>query len=102
MTAPIKPSEIVKVHSAAIPDIIIETFNDAIIKNWDGREAYFTQDSIADALRKKGFNMKEVYEKHQLDVEPLFRKAGWIVEYDAPGYCEDYKATFKFRKKRAK
>ena len=35
-----------------------------------------------------------------LDVEGIYRKAGWDVEYDSPGYCEDYPATFKFRKKK--
>jgi hypothetical protein len=31
-----------------------------------------------------------------LDIEPIYREAGWIVEYDKPAYCENYDANFTF------
>ena len=37
-----------------------------------------------------------IFENHWLDFEPIFRKAGWKVSYDKPGYGENYKALFIF------
>ncbi len=39
-----------------------------------------------------------VCDNHWLDVEDVYREAGWVVEYDKPGYCESYEATFTFKK----
>jgi hypothetical protein len=33
-----------------------------------------------------------------MDVEDVYQKAGWEVEFDKPGYNEDYEANFKFSK----
>lgn len=39
-----------------------------------------------------------IFDKHWLDIEDTYRKAGWNVEYDKPGYCENYDAYFVFSK----
>lgn len=41
----------------------------------------------------------EVFKKGWLNVEYLFRAAGWEVQYDKPGYNETYEAYFTFSKK---
>ena len=41
----------------------------------------------------------EVLRQKLLDVEPLYRKAGWQVEYDKHAYCENYEPFFIFSKK---
>jgi hypothetical protein len=37
------------------------------------------------------------YEKKWLDIEPMFRKAGWKVTFDKPGYNESYESNFTFK-----
>jgi len=43
-----------------------------------------------------------IFDNHWLDVEPIFEDCGWKVEYDKPGFNENYPATFKFTPKREK
>jgi len=102
MTEPIKPGE---VSRAPIPDNVIEVFNELIQKHWDGEKAQFSLNEAVEAVVKRfrgdgnqGVSVKVLLKNGWLDVEPVYRKVGWIVEYDKPGYNEDYPATFTFRK----
>ncbi len=85
---------------------------------WNGTYSSFTQDNVVTrilaAMVRKQVNesfrkgtgesvdelRKQLFEKGWLDVEPIFKKAGWDVEYDKPGYNESYPATFKFSRKK--
>ena len=40
-----------------------------------------------------------IFSNHWLDVEDIYRKQGWKVVYDSPGYDESYDAYYEFRKK---
>ena len=44
----------------------------------------------------KALKRKEIYDKNWLDVEDVYESAGWKVEYDKPGYNENYEPTFTF------
>ncbi len=106
MVKPIKPSE-VKKKEIEIPDAVIEAVNEMIQEKWNGKEATIFQDDIIDriifinkTLNKTLLNRDTIFDKNYLDFEDIFRKAGWKVEYDKPGYNEDYKAYFVFSKKR--
>jgi acyl carrier protein phosphodiesterase len=105
MTQPIKPSEITKAKQAAIPDEVIETFNELVAEKWDGSSATVRQTDAVKAIlakRKPAIDRlreQDLYDRHWLDVEDIFRAVGWKVEYDKPGYNETYEATFTFRKK---
>ena len=95
---PIRPEEVVKVKGQNMPKEVIETFNEFIAKEWDGRRAFIFQDKIAKAIAKKlGVSTKVLFDNHWLDIEGIFEEAGWKVEYDKPGYNEDYEASFTFR-----
>lgn len=98
MTKPITPSQVSS--SKVIPPEVIEVFNELIAKNWDGHEAIVKQD-VAARLAAKRLNIttETLFDNHYMDVESTFRKAGWKVEYDKPGYCETYEASFTFSKK---
>ena len=41
---------------------------------------------------------QEVYDRNLLDVEDAYRKLGWKVAYDKPGYNEAYEGTYQFKK----
>jgi len=100
---PIKPGQ-VKVREVVIPDSIIGCVNEMISSEWDGKQARIEQkDLLKKVLEKdKTLDSDEIFDKHFFDFEDIFRKCGWVVEYDRPGYNESYEAYFIFRKKRAK
>lgn len=97
MTKPITPQE---VKSAALPDEVIEVFNELIQKFWDDGQAVFTQSEAASLISDRmGVPQRELFERHYLDVEATYRGAGWIVEHDEPGHNEvQYLAFFTFKK----
>lgn len=96
---PIKPSEMVQ----NIPDWIIEGANECIQEHWVelDKQSHFTQDELIKfVLKHKPKNDKTtravLFDKHWLDIEPIYRKEGWKVEYDKPAYYETYDANFTF------
>ncbi len=92
---PLKPSEIVEAKKESIPDQVFEAFNELIAENWRGSSATFRLSEVHKLVNKKLGGCKLGW----LDVEPVYRKQGWKVDYDAPGYNESYPATFTFSKK---
>jgi hypothetical protein len=49
-------------------------------------------------LVKKGLKKQQIFDDNLLDVEEVYEKAGWKVEYDKPAFNESYPATFTFRR----
>jgi len=100
MTNPITPQEVVKAKKDASPDEVIQVVNRLIGKNWNGHSATIKQDDIvADLASRLDVPRQKVFDELWLEFEDLYRKAGWKVTYDKPGYNETYPATFEFRKK---
>lgn len=98
MPGPIKPSEVDK--RDVIPQTVFEIFNVLITTAWDGTQAIVRQDDAADRISKDlGIPRADVFKFHYLDVEEAYRKVGWAVEYDKPGFNETYPATYTFRRK---
>ncbi len=110
MTKPISPEEVMPQKLETMPDEVIQAFNEVIIKNWNGHKSKFRQGEIVaciiDKLRNSGMEALPsrtsglktmIFDNHWLDVEDAFRDEGWKVEFDKPGYCEDYDAFFVFR-----
>ena len=96
---PISPNEVQEVVNAALPDGVIEAFNELIAENWSApsKQAKVTQnEAIERILSKMDVERQAIFDKNWLDVEPLFRKEGWIVKFDKPGYCETYEGYFVF------
>jgi hypothetical protein len=78
---------------------LLKLFNDCIIERWNDRSATIRQDYVVDKIKKKiEIDYREIFDMYYLDVEEIFRDAGWIVTYDKPGYNETYPATFEFKK----
>jgi hypothetical protein len=70
-----------------------------IVEDWNGSSATVMQPEAAKRIAKAlGITTSEAFKRGLLDVEDAYRKAGWKVEYDKPGYNETYEASFKFRK----
>lgn len=103
MPGPIKPKDVQAKKNADIPEEVFKVFNDLIKKAWNGHSATIMQFEAADEVAKALLiDKKEVYDRHLLDVEDAYRKAGWQVVFDKPCYYggDNYEPHFVFRKKR--
>lgn len=98
---PITPEEVTKEKQRFIPDEVFEVFNELIAKHWNGHSATIYQKAVCAMIAAKmHVSTDYVYTQQWLDIEDIYREAGWSVEYDKPAYCESYEAYFKFRRKR--
>ena len=101
MVKPLAPSDVVSAQVELFPDFVIETWNAAIAKNWDGTKSLILQKDMVFELIAASptlINSADVFSEHWLDIEALYRLEGWIVEYDKPAYNESYDAHFWFKK----
>lgn len=98
MTEPIRPEQVAQAKTAQIPAVVLVVFNELITKAWDGRTAVVRQDEIVETIldRDTSLTRGEIFDGHLLDVEPIYRDAGWGVEYDKPGFNESYEPVFTF------
>ena len=99
---PITPREVGARHAETLPGEVVEAFNELIAANWKGDSAtVLLKEAAALIAAKAAVSEKLVYSRGWLDVEELFRKAGWEVEYDKAGHGETYfDAYFRFTRKR--
>lgn len=96
---PISPAEV----EPFIPDFVIEAFNTLIQKNWNGVEAKVLQAEVVDIISSNSPtdprpSRRTVFDNHWLDVEDIYRKAGWKVIYVRTSYFETYNPYFLFKK----
>lgn len=84
MTKPITPRE-VELRRKEIPAEVIDVFNRLILMNYEDGEAEVEQtDAVVAISEIMDCTLGEVYERGWLDVENIFRKVGWKVQYMAP------------------
>lgn len=101
MTRPITPDEVTALKEQNLPNAVFEVFNELIAAGWDGCSATVYQDDAASMIAALlDMTKGEVFRRGYLDVEPIYRKKGWVVKYDKPGYNETYPASFNFSKKK--
>ena len=95
---PITPQEAREKEGSYIPQFVIESFNEAIIQNLRGKESTVIQKDVVAVIKEKmkGLKIKD-FNSDWLNVEPLYKKEGWEVTYDKPGYNESYDASFCFK-----
>lgn len=93
---PIRPGDIVGAKTAALPGDVLAVFNILIAKAYSGGSAIVKQEELVLALIERGHTRRDVFDNHWLDVEDIYRDAGWMVEYDKPGYNESYGAYYTF------
>jgi len=97
---PITPAEARSRKAASIPPEVFEAFNKRIVENlMPHGEAVFTQDSVLDIVLKdvpemdRSNRRHELFELGYLDVEDVYRAAGWKVDYDKTGYVHIQRGT---------
>ena len=97
---PITPQEASQQRQTQIPDFVIDAFNKLIAKNYrNGRSEVIQNEVMLEILATDAdLTRQTVFDNGWLDVEEVYRAAGWRVEYDKPAYCESYDPFFVFSK----
>lgn len=94
--SPIRPDEVASQKQNEFPDWAIEVWNRLIAMAWSSGRAVVKQGDAVSALREANQGIDPIHDF--LEVEDIYRQAGWDVEYDKPGFNESYPATFTFAK----
>jgi hypothetical protein len=96
--APIRPADIPATKRKVLPPAVLECWNDLIARNYSGGSAEIKGHLAAEALMEAmGVDRATVLQEGWLDIEEIYRDAGWTVVYDKPAYNESYDAFFTFR-----
>jgi len=93
---PIKPSDVAAQKSKDFPPAVIEAFNELIAREMSGRSVRILQENVVKLMVEKGLKREDIFSNGWLNVEAIYRKEGWVVEYDGPAYCETYPAFYIF------
>lgn len=98
---PISPNDIEVNPENIIPPVVIQAVNNLLEKKYRGGSVSILQKEVIEEIVRLDSSMNDEYlfDNKFLDFEPLYRKSGWSVEYDKPGYNENYEAMFIFKKK---
>jgi hypothetical protein len=97
MSGPISPKQAKVAHESDIPDVVFDVFNTFLTSYSGGRTSVvISQKAVVEALIAKGLERDKIFAKRWLDIEPYYRKKGWAVVYDLPGYNETYDPSWEF------
>lgn len=99
MTKPITPAEVSEYREKSIPNYVFEAFNTFIARN---PNIVNRDQVISEIIRLSKWNCsrEEIFEKHWLDIEDIYERYGWNVQYVKPGYDENFDPYFEFKPKR--
>lgn len=99
---PISPNEIMDNLTTIIPSVVIEAVNNLLKLKYRGDDVSIKQKDIIEEIQRLDETMTNnvIFKNKYMDFESIYRKNGWNVVYDKPGYSENYDAYFKFSKKK--
>lgn len=99
---PSTPKEVEESANYAIHPAIIQAVNELLKEEYiPGRTVTLLQKIIVKKAKSicKELTERQIFDKHWMDFEPVFRKAGWKVNYNSPAWCETYfDEYYKFSK----
>lgn len=98
MTKPITPYEAMEAVKAKIPPEVLEVFNELIVKGMDanGVSRVSQNEAVMAVATKLMITRQEAFSRKLLDVEKIYREAGWTVDYHKPPYFDDSDPYFLF------
>jgi hypothetical protein len=97
---PITPKDIQDINDG-IPDFVIDIMN-AIIKEKFSRNGFtIYYGELQTPVMEYCKNNNIQYRSNWLDVENVYRKYGWYVHADSPGYNESYAGNWTFSIKKS-
>lgn len=93
MTKPLSPSDLDR--EAILTPEEVKVVNQLMFNaGWDGHSIIIYEKDLLDELQKIGSTQPKIVHA----VRRVYEAAGWVVEYDSPGYDESYRAHFIFKK----
>jgi len=91
------PNEMITQWQQALPDAVIETFNELLAKHFNGKTASIKEKELLDALEAKELSTKEVTDQRWLfQTQELYKEKGWKVLYRSPNWEQDFNPYFQF------
>lgn len=99
---PLRPEQIAAGKLKTLPGQVLDAFNELIAENFSDGEASITQKEAVKRMMGKGLVRTDIYSKGWLDVEEIYRQAGWKVTYDSPVYYggENFEPYYTFSRTR--
>ena len=101
-TKPITIEEAITRKQGSLPPEVFDVINKLIVENYSvpSQKATVDQSDIVDELvYRLNLPRQEIFDRGYLDVEALYGKAGWSVDYHKPSYDESFQAFFVFSRK---
>ena len=98
MTKPISPGDMAGLEGTFVPDEVIEATNQLIAEKWNGYSATILMSELCERARTIMQIPNRNFKSKELDIKYVFRKAGWDVEFNRPGFNEAYAANWVFTK----
>lgn len=101
---PITPKEAKEGFSSSIPDFVIQSFNKLLTQKYSSSSITIYQDEVIEEILNntpegQSYSREQIYKNKWLDVERVFKKSGWKVDYESPGYNESGRSYFTFKAK---
>jgi hypothetical protein len=95
---PFSPTDAWEQQGQPVPDQVLTVINELLTQRFErGKRFRIMQDEVVEQLALQ-FNIpkSEVFTKHMLDFENIYRNQGWTVSYDKPAYNESYRPYWEF------
>lgn len=99
MKEPISPEQAAELKPTVIPPAVYEAFNHFLILRSDGGGSVrIWREELVDKVLNLMPDIRQKHGKQEdwLNVEDTYRKLGWTVTFDRPGFNEDYGASWTF------
>lgn len=93
----ISPDEMLSRWQQALPDAVVETFNEELVRLFNGKTASIREKNLLAILEKKSVQSKNVLEQRWLkQASELYKERGWkVVERDCGGE-DSYDIHYQF------
>lgn len=103
MIKPITPEE--ARNGNHIPEFVIQAFNELIAEDFICSSARIDQEDVIERIllyardnadAYPNVTRETIFQRGWLNVEGIYTRSGWDVEYEKPGYNESYAPRFIF------
>lgn len=94
---PITPAQALRQAEKSFPKKVIKAFDFMIQKNLRGSRSVVNFSDIANKIASDlGISRAAVFDNGYLDVEDIYRRAGWTVTVNKAAYNENFPSHFVF------
>lgn len=100
------PEDVMNKRNEMIPDFVIAAFNDLLSENYVSEEivTVIKQDDVISRIlqysKDDELTRETIFKKRWLDIEILYERNGWKVDYKKPAFDERFDPYFIFKPKK--